>query len=78
VLGPLSAGQTGYIANCYNYVEALLSTRCGIIVESAYLKAFFTTDCIRALFSVESWAMSPQTRNLANLPAKTLHVYGFL
>jgi hypothetical protein len=77
VLGPLSAGQSGYIPNCYNYVEALMSRR-GIIVEAAYSKAFFTTDRIRALFSVESWAMSPQTRDLANLPAKTLHVYGFL
>jgi hypothetical protein len=77
VLGPLSAGQSGYIPNCYNYVEALMSRR-GIIVEAAYSKAFFTTDRIRALFSVESWALSPQTRDLANLPAKTLHVYGFL
>jgi hypothetical protein len=47
-------------------------------VESAYSKTFFTTDRIRALFLVESWAMSLQTRDLAHLPAKTLHVYGFL
>jgi hypothetical protein len=45
VLGPLSAGQSGYIPNCYNYVEALMSCR-GIIVEAAYSKAFFTTDRI--------------------------------
>jgi hypothetical protein len=77
VLRPLAATQTGYIPNFYNYVEALLSCR-GIIVESAYSKTFFTTDRIRALFLVESWAMSLQTRDLAHLPAKTLHVYGFL
>jgi hypothetical protein len=53
-------------------------SRKGIIAESAYSKSFFTTDHIRALFSVESWDMLPQTWDLANLPAKTLHVYGFL
>jgi hypothetical protein len=47
-------------------------------MESAYSKTFFTTDRIRALFLVESWVMSQQTRDLAHLPAKTLHVYGFL
>jgi hypothetical protein len=77
VLGPLSVAQTGFIPNFYNYVDALMSRR-GIIAESAYSQSFFTTDRIRALFSVKSWAMSPQTRDLANLPAKTLHVYGFL
>jgi hypothetical protein len=43
VLGPLSAAQTGYIPNFYNYVEALMSHR-GTIVESAYSKTFFTTN----------------------------------
>jgi hypothetical protein len=76
MLGPLSAGQTGYIPNFYNYVEALMSWRG--IMESAYLKTYFTPDRVRALFLVESWAMSPQTRDLAHLPAKTLHIYGFL
>jgi hypothetical protein len=76
VLGSLSAGQTGYIPNFYNCVEALLSQR-GIIVESACSKTFFTTDRIRALFSVKLWVMSPQTRDLVHLPAKTLHIYGF-
>jgi hypothetical protein len=47
-------------------------------MESAYSKTFFTTGRLRALFLVESWAMSPQTRDLAYLPAKTLHIYGFL
>jgi hypothetical protein len=77
VLGPLSASQTGYIPNSFNYVKALTS-RCGIIVEAAYTKSFFTSDRIRALLLIESWAMSPQTRDLANLPSATLHVYSFL
>jgi hypothetical protein len=77
VLGQPAVANGGCIANFYNYVEALLGRR-GIQVESAYSKGFFTSDRISALFSVESWAMSPQTRDLEHIPAQTLHVYGFL
>jgi hypothetical protein len=77
VLGTPSLAAKGYLPNFYNYVEALLS-RQGILIESAYAKTFFTTDRIHALLSVESWAMSPQTKDLASIPAKTLHVYSFL
>jgi hypothetical protein len=79
VLGPLhaSAGATGYTPVFYNYVEALLS-RQGILIEAAYSKVFFTAERARALVSVESWAMSAQTRDLLQLPTQTLHVYSFL
>ena len=77
VLGPISGSQTGYVPNFFNYVEALMSSK-GILVESSYTKSFFTSDRIQALLSIESWAMSPQTRDLAHLPSQTLHVYGFL
>jgi hypothetical protein len=79
VLGPLFTASSlqGYMASFYNYVEALLS-RTGVLIESAYAKTFFTAERAQALFAVESWATSPQTRDLAKLPSKTLHVYSFL
>jgi hypothetical protein len=79
VLGPLhlSAAGPGYLPVFYNYVEALLSRK-GILIEAAYSKSFFTTETVRTLFSVESWAMSAQTRSLITLPKQMLHVYSFL
>jgi hypothetical protein len=79
VLGPLFLTGTlqGYMASYYNYAEALLS-RAGVLIESAYSKNFFTAGRARALFAVESWATSPQTRELHKLPEQTLHVYSFL
>jgi hypothetical protein len=79
VLGPLhtSATSTGYLPVFYNYAEALLSRR-GILIESAYSKSFFTASRARNLLSVESWAMSAQTRDLLHLPEPMLHVYSFL
>jgi hypothetical protein len=80
VLGPLhlSAAGPGYLPVFYNYVEALLSRK-GILIEAAYSKSFFTAETpVRTLFSVESWAMSAQTRNLLTLPKQMLHIYSFL
>jgi hypothetical protein len=79
VLGPLFTAPSSqhYLASFYNYVEALLS-RGGIIIESAYSKHFFSADRARSLFAIESWATSPQTRELVKLPPHTLHVYSFL
>lgn len=79
VLGPIhsSSGIGGYQPVFYNYVEALLSRK-GVLVESAYSKTFFTVERAKTLFSVESWAMSSQTRDLLHLPSQTLHVYSFL
>ena len=77
VLGPLFQGQKGYQASVYNYIEALLN-RSGVPVESLYAQEFFTAERIRALYSVESWSMSPQTQNLASLPSQTFHVYSLV
>jgi hypothetical protein len=77
VLGPLYQKMQGYQPSMYNYVEALLS-RSGIPVESTYAQSFFTAERLRAIYSVESWAMSPQTKNLATLPQQTFHVYSIL
>jgi hypothetical protein len=77
VLGPLFHKMSGYQPSVYNYVEALLS-RNGIPVESTYAQSFFTAERLRAIYSVESWAMSPQIQNLASIPQQTFHVYSIL
>jgi hypothetical protein len=77
VLGPLHHKMSGYQPSVYNYVEALLS-RNGIPVESTYAQGFFTTERLRAIYSVESWAMSPQIQNLAAIPQQTFHVYSII
>jgi hypothetical protein len=79
VLGPLSTSLSsqGYLPGFFNYVEALLN-RQGIYGETMYSKTFFTAERARALYAVESWAMSPHTRDLATLPRETFHVYSLL
>jgi hypothetical protein len=77
VLGPLHHKLQGYQPSVYNYVEALLS-RGGIPVESTYAQGFFTTERLRAIYSVESWAMSPQLHHLAELPPQIFHVYSII
>jgi hypothetical protein len=67
----------GYQPSVYNYVEALLSQG-GIPVKSTYVQSFFTTERLWAIYSVESWAMSPQLQNIAALPQQTLHVYSII
>jgi hypothetical protein len=52
--------------------------RQGIYGKAIYSKSFFTIERTRALYEVESWAMSPHLQDIANLPAKTFNVYSLL
>jgi hypothetical protein len=51
VLGPLHHKMQGYQPSVYNYAEALLR-RSGIPIESTYAQSFFTTERLRAIYSV--------------------------
>jgi hypothetical protein len=77
VLGPLHSHQKGYQPSVYNYAEALLRHN-GIPVESTYAQAFFTAERLRAIYSVDSWSMSPNLQHLTATPAQTFHVYSTL
>jgi hypothetical protein len=77
VLGPLHQNPKGYQLSFYNYVESLLSNA-DIPVDPTYAQGFFTAERFQAIYSAESWAMSPATKHLASLSAKTFNVYSML
>ena len=77
VLGPLHSNQKGYQPSMYNYAETVLC-HSSIPVKSTYAQGFFTAERLRAFYSVDSWAMSPQLQHVTLLSATTFPVYSTL
>jgi hypothetical protein len=74
---PLQMSAQGYLPSFFNYIEAIC-LQAAVEVNAVYSKSFFMAAFMTSLLAIQSWSTSPQTANIAILPAQIFHVYSLI